>query len=64
MFTIKFHFRNVDESIDFIEQSKSMLEGFDHKVSTENNGKIVKVEILKLKDKVTWEVKGKCFYMN
>ena len=40
MFTIRFHFRNVDESIDFIEQSKSMLEGFDYKVSTENNGKI------------------------
>ena len=64
MFTIRFHFRNVDESIDFIEQSKSMLDGFDCKVSTENNGKIVKVEILKLKDKVTWEVKGKCFYLN
>ena len=64
MFTIRFHFRNVDESIGFIEQSKSMLDGFDCKVSTENNGKIVKVEILKLKDKVTWEAKGKCFYLN
>ena len=64
MLTIRFHFKNIDESIDFLENSKSMLEGFDHKINIEDNGKIVKVEILKLKDKVTWEVKGKCFYMN
>ena len=64
MFTIRFNFRNIDESIDFIENSKSMLEGFEYKVGIEDNGRIVKLEVLKLKDKVVWEVKGKCFYMN
>ena len=64
MLTLRFHFKTVDESIEFIDSSKPLFEGFEYTVDIDKSGKIVIFEILKLKDKVVWEVKGKCFYMN
>ena len=47
--TIKFHFKNIDESIEFVQQSKSMLIGFNHKFDIEDDGKtvVIKVETIK-----------------
>ena len=62
--TIKFHFRNIDESIEFVQQSKSMLIGFNHKFDIEDDGKTVVIKVETIKNNIKWEVKGKCFYMN
>lgn len=64
MFTLKFHFKTIDESIEFIDSSKPQFEGFEHTITTNKNGKIVIVEIAGLKDKVIWNVRGKTLYMN
>ena len=64
MLTLRFHFKTIDESIEFIDSSKTMFEGFEYTASIDKSGKIVIFEILKLKDKVVWEVKGKSIYMN
>ena len=62
--TIKFHFRNIDESIEFVQQSKSMLIGFNHKFDIEDDGKTVVIKVETIKNSIKWEVEGKCFYMN
>ena len=62
--TIKFHFKNIDESIEFVQQSKSMLIGFNHKFDIEDDGKTVVIKVETIKNSIKWEVKEKCFYMN
>ena len=62
--TLRFHFKTVDESIEFIDESKSMFAGFEYTTNIDKSGKIVIFEILKIKDKVVWEVKGRSIYMN